>query len=193
MYLNSFLGKKLKVRLNDKGSNPFEGETLEKNQAVKIYDLCSGNHTMYMQRRTADTLEIQQMKEQKRESERHKAMNREVLLREIKAREEIQKSQQETLVKYKELQSEMETYKNDLDEARRTIVDLERQLRELQVIIYKTFSCSIWQSCMGAADGDLWRINDHFYTIGLHSWRPYGARNSNGLSFSVYDVPSLHN
>ena len=85
MYLNSFLGKKLKVRLNDKGSNPFEGETLEKNQAVKIYDLCSGNHTMYMQRRTADTLEIQQMKEQKRESERHKAMNREILLREMAA------------------------------------------------------------------------------------------------------------
>jgi len=128
----SHSGKKLKVRLNDKGSNPFEGETLEKNQAVKIYDLCSGNHTMYMQRRTADTLEIQQMKEQKRESERHKAMNREILLREIKAREEIQKSQQETLIKYKELQAEMETYKNDLDEARRTIVDLERQLRELQ-------------------------------------------------------------
>ena len=143
MHLNSFLGKKLKVRLNDKGSNPFEGETLEKNQAVKIYDLCSGNHTMYMQRRTADTLEIQQMKEQKRESERHKAMNREILLREIKAREEIQKSQQETLIKYKELQAEMETYKNDLDEARRTIVDLERQLRELQVIIYKTLSCGI--------------------------------------------------
>ena len=169
MYLNSFLGKKLKVRLNDKGSNPFEGETLEKNQAVKIYDLCSGNHTMYMQRRTADTLEIQQMKEQKRESERHKAMNREILLREIKAREEIQKSQQETLVKYKELQAEMETYKNDLDEARRTIVDLERQLRELQVIIYKTLSCGIWQSYMGAADGGLWHIIDHF----LPHWSPF--------------------
>ena len=88
---------------------------------------------MYMQRRTPDTLEVQQMREQKRESDKHKAKNREILLREIKAREEMEKSREETLVKYKALQAEMEKYKNDLDEARRTIEDLERQLRELQV------------------------------------------------------------
>ena len=120
--------------MNDKGSNPFEGKTLEPKTAIKIYDLCSGNHQMYMQRRTPDTLEVQQMREAKRESDKHKAKNREILLREIKAREEMEKSREETLVKYKALQTEMEKYKNDLDEARRTIEDLERQLRELQVI-----------------------------------------------------------
>ena len=88
---------------------------------------------MYMKRRSPDTLEVQQMREQKKESDRHKAKNREILLREIKAREEMEKSREETLVKYRELQAEMEKYKTDLDEARRTIEDLERQLRELQV------------------------------------------------------------
>ena len=86
-----------------------------------------------MKRRSPDTLEVQQMREQKKESDRHKAKNREILLREIKAREEMEKSREETLVKYRELQAEMEKYKTDLDEARRTIEDLERQLRELQV------------------------------------------------------------
>jgi len=128
----SHSGERFKVRLNDKGSNPFEGKTLEPKTAIKIYDLCSGNHLMYMKRRSPDTLEVQQMREQKRESDRHKAKNREILVREIKAREEMEKSREETLVKYKELQAEMEKYKTDLDEARRTIEDLERQLRELQ-------------------------------------------------------------
>ena len=51
----------------------------------------------------------------------------------------MERSREETLIKYKELQAEMENYKNDLDDARRTIEDLERQLRELQVFVIHCF------------------------------------------------------
>jgi len=77
-----------------------------------------------------DTLEIQQMKEQKREEAKQKARERDALKREIRAREELEVSKEETLQKYKALQAEMENYKHDLDEARRTIEDLQKQLLE---------------------------------------------------------------
>ena len=119
---------------------------------------------MYVKRRRPDTLEIQQMKEQKREEAKQKARERDALKREIRvriqkklsrygkqvlyiflqlffyirtyifqAREELEVSKEETLQKYKALQAEMEKYKHDLDEARRTIEDLQKQLLETTV------------------------------------------------------------
>ena len=49
---------------------------------------------MYMRRRRPDSLEVQQMKEQKREEARQKAREREALKREIRAREEMEKSRE---------------------------------------------------------------------------------------------------
>jgi radixin len=131
----SHAGEKFKVRLHDKGSIPFEGKTKEPKTAKKIYEMCSGNHEMYVRRRRPDTLEVQQMKEQKREGEKQKTKDRMALKREIEAREKIEKSRQETVTKYKALQDEMERYKSDLDEAKRTIEELERLLRETQVYL----------------------------------------------------------
>ena len=51
----------------------------------------------------------------------------------FQAREELEVSKEETLQKYKALQAEMEKYKHDLDEARRTIEDLQKQLLETTV------------------------------------------------------------
>ena len=59
---------------------------------------------MYVRRRKADTLEVQQMKEQKREQEKQKEKDRAILKREIAAREEIERARQETLVKFQALQ-----------------------------------------------------------------------------------------
>ena len=50
------------VRLTDKTSLPFEGKTKEPKAAEKIYDLSTGNHEMFIKRRSPDTLEVQQMK-----------------------------------------------------------------------------------------------------------------------------------
>ena len=130
----SHKNNEFKVRLNDKNSpKPFQAKAKEPKMAWKIYDMCSTNHEMYVRRRRPDSLEVQQMKEQKREEAKQKAREREALKREIRAREEMEKSREETLSKYKALQEEMERYKDDLSEAHKTIEDLERQLRELQV------------------------------------------------------------
>ena len=56
--------------------------------------MCAGNHEMYIRRRRPDTLEVQQMKEQKREEAKQKAREREALKREIRAREEMEKSRE---------------------------------------------------------------------------------------------------
>jgi len=126
----SHTAEKFKVKLNEKNVKPFEGTTKEPKTAKKIYEICAGNHDMYVKRRRPDTLEIQQMKEQKREEAKQKARERDALKREIRAREELEVSKEETLQKYKALQAEMENYKHDLDEARRTIEDLQKQLLE---------------------------------------------------------------
>ena len=119
--------------LSDKQSSPFECRTKNPKAAKKIYDLSTGNHEMYVRRRRPDTLDVQQMRDQKREEAEQRASEREALKREIKAREEMEKSREETLAKYTALKAEMEKYKLDLEEARRTIDDLTRQLSETQV------------------------------------------------------------
>ena len=58
----------------------------EPKTAKKIYEICAGNHDMYVKRRRPDTLEIQQMKEQKKEEAKQKARERDALKREIRVR-----------------------------------------------------------------------------------------------------------
>lgn len=128
----SYSGDKFKVRLNDKGSSPFEGRSKEPKATKKIYDLCSGNHEMYVRRRKPDTLEVQQMKVQKMEEKKTRDRERAALKREIAARETIEKSRLETEAKLQALQEEMERHRNELEDARETIERLERQLRETQ-------------------------------------------------------------
>ena len=71
----SHSGDKFKIKLNGKGTTPFAGKTKEPKTAKKIYDMCSGNHEMYVRRRRPDSLEVQQMKEQKREEAKQKVNN----------------------------------------------------------------------------------------------------------------------
>ena len=52
----------------------------------------------------------------------------------------ISRNFSETLAKYKALQEEMEKYKTDLDDARQTIDDLQRQLQETQVSIQNLYN-----------------------------------------------------
>ena len=66
----------------------------EPKTAKRIQEICSSNYQMYMRRRRPDSLEVQQMKEQKREEARQKAREREALKREIRAREEMEKSRE---------------------------------------------------------------------------------------------------
>ncbi|ODN03767.1 Moesin/ezrin/radixin 1 [Orchesella cincta] len=98
----------------------------------RILALCMGNHELYMRRRKADTIEVQQMKAQAREEKLAKQQEREKLQREIAAREQAERKQQEYEDRLRAMQEEMERRQRELLEAQDTIRRLEEQLKKLQ-------------------------------------------------------------
>ncbi|CAL8125890.1 unnamed protein product [Orchesella dallaii] len=98
----------------------------------RILALCMGNHELYMRRRKADTIEVQQMKAQAREEKLAKQQEREKLQREIAAREQAERKQQEYEDRLRTMQEEMERRQRELLEAQDTIRRLEEQLKKLQ-------------------------------------------------------------
>ncbi|KAK2715391.1 moesin/ezrin/radixin homolog 1-like isoform X2 [Artemia franciscana] len=99
----------------------------------RILALCMGNHELYMRRRKADTIEVQQMKAQAREEKLAKIQEKEKLQREIEAREQAEKKQAEYAEKIRAMQEEMERRQKELKEAQETIRRLEEQLKQLQL------------------------------------------------------------
>ncbi|XP_029475248.1 merlin isoform X4 [Rhinatrema bivittatum] len=61
----------------------------------EILQLCIGNHDLFMRRRKADSLEVQQMKAQAREEKARKQMERQRLAREKQLREEAERTRDE--------------------------------------------------------------------------------------------------
>uniref|UniRef100_A0A2K6U009 NF2, moesin-ezrin-radixin like (MERLIN) tumor suppressor n=1 Tax=Saimiri boliviensis boliviensis TaxID=39432 RepID=A0A2K6U009_SAIBB len=61
----------------------------------RILQLCIGNHDLFMRRRKADSLEVQQMKAQAREEKARKQMERQRLAREKQMREEAERTRDE--------------------------------------------------------------------------------------------------
>uniref|UniRef100_A0A2K6U062 NF2, moesin-ezrin-radixin like (MERLIN) tumor suppressor n=1 Tax=Saimiri boliviensis boliviensis TaxID=39432 RepID=A0A2K6U062_SAIBB len=61
----------------------------------EILQLCIGNHDLFMRRRKADSLEVQQMKAQAREEKARKQMERQRLAREKQMREEAERTRDE--------------------------------------------------------------------------------------------------
>ncbi|CAG0883645.1 unnamed protein product [Cyprideis torosa] len=98
----------------------------------RILALCMGNHELYMRRRKPDTIEVQQMKSQAREEKQLKKQERARLMREIEAREQAEKKQQEYEERLKNMQDEMNRRQKELSEAQDTIGRLEAQLQDLQ-------------------------------------------------------------
>merc|ERR1711874_913831 len=107
----SFKNNNFIVKLNDKKSPKFIGICRKPKMSKKIYELASGNHEMYMRRRRPDTLEVQQMKAQKRDEETARA-------------------------KYKEMEANMKKRESELEQANENILRLEEQLRELKEAKY---------------------------------------------------------
>ncbi|CAG2121670.1 unnamed protein product, partial [Medioppia subpectinata] len=99
----------------------------------RILALCMGNHELYMRRRKPDTIEVQQMKAQAREEKIAKQQERDKLRKEIEAREQAEKKQQEYADRLKQMQDEMEKRQKELLDAQETIRRLEEQLRQLQM------------------------------------------------------------
>jgi len=90
--------------------------------------LSMGNHELYMRRRKPDTIEVQQMKAQAMEEKTAKKVEREKLKKEVVAREEAERKQQEYAEKLRKMQEDMERRQKELQDAQETIKKLEEQL-----------------------------------------------------------------
>jgi len=121
------------VKLNDAKSPKFVGICKLAKQSKKIYEMASGNHEMYIRRRRPDTLEVQQMKSQKRDEEESRAKEKAALQKEIAARAKAEQLRQEMETKYKEMEEKMKAREGELEEAQENIRRLEEQLGELRM------------------------------------------------------------
>jgi len=128
----SFKNNNFIVKLNDKKSPKFIGICRKPKMSKKIYELASGNHEMYMRRRRPDTLEVQQMKAQKRDDEAARAKEKAELSKQIAARAKAEQMREEMEAKYKEMEANMKKRESELEEANENIRRLEEQLRELR-------------------------------------------------------------
>jgi len=128
----SFKNNNFIVKLNDKKSPKFIGICRKPKMSKKIYELASGNHEMYMRRRRPDTLEVQQMKAQKRDDEAARAKEKAELSKQIAARAKAEQMREEMEAKYKEMEANMKRREAELEEANENIKRLEEQLRELR-------------------------------------------------------------
>jgi len=120
------------VKLNDKKSPKFVGICKIPKTSKKIYALASGNHEMYIRRRRPDTLEVQQMKSQKKEEAEANAKQKAVLMKEINAKNKAEQQRAEMEAKFKEMEERMNQREKELEEAQENIRKLEIQLNELR-------------------------------------------------------------
>lgn len=128
----SFNDKKFLIKPIDKKAPDFVFFAPRLRINKRILSLCMGNHELYMRRRKPDTIEVQQMKAQAREEKLAKQQEREKLRREMEAREQAEKKQQEYAEKIRQMQEEMENRQRELLEAQDSIRRLEEQLRQVQ-------------------------------------------------------------
>ena len=128
----SFNDKKFVIKPIDKKAPDFVFFAPRLRINKRILSLCMGNHELYMRRRKPDTIEVQQMKAQAREEKLAKQQEREKLRREMEAREQAEKKQQEYAEKIRQMQEEMENRQRELLEAQDSIRRLEEQLRQVQ-------------------------------------------------------------
>ncbi|XP_047477926.1 moesin/ezrin/radixin homolog 1-like [Penaeus chinensis] len=128
----TFHNRKFIIKPIDKKSPDFVFNSSHVRINKTILALCMGNHDLFIRRRKADTIEVQQMKIQAREEKMSKKMALERLAREVSLREEAEKRQKDFEERLQSMNKEMEMRQKELLGAQETIRRLEIQLRELQ-------------------------------------------------------------
>ena len=123
---------KVVLILAEKKSGKFVVTCTQPKMNKQIYNLATGNHDMYKRRRRPDTLEVQQMKSQKKDDEEARAKEKALLNREMVAREKAEKMRQEMEAKYREMEERMKRKEDELKEKDEKIKEMEEQLRELR-------------------------------------------------------------
>jgi len=120
------------VKLNDKKSPKFVGVCLQNKQSKRVYDVASGNHEMYIRRRRPDTLEVQQMRSQKKDEDISRAKEKEGLAREQQARARAEQERKDMEERYEAMEVRIKKREKELEEAQESISRLEDQLKGLQ-------------------------------------------------------------
>ncbi|KAG7162208.1 moesin/ezrin/radixin homolog 1-like [Homarus americanus] len=128
----TFHNQKFVIKPIDKKSPDFIFVASHVKVNKTILQLCMGNHDLYVRRRKADSIDVQQMKIQAREERDAKRLSAKKLAREVSLREEAEKRQSEYVERLEEMRKDMENRQAELIEAQATIHHLETQLRELQ-------------------------------------------------------------
>ena len=123
---------KVVLILTDKSSGKITVSCTKPKMNKEIYNLATGNHEMYKRRRMPDTLEVQQMKSQKRDEDEARAKEKALLSREMMARQKAEKRRLEMEAKYKEMEEKMKRKEEELQEKDEKIKELEEQLRQLR-------------------------------------------------------------
>ncbi|XP_060048853.1 merlin isoform X8 [Erinaceus europaeus] len=88
----SYSDKEFTIKPLDKKIDVFKFNSSKLRVNKLILQLCIGNHDLFMRRRKADSLEVQQMKAQAREEKARKQMERQRLAREKQMREEAERT-----------------------------------------------------------------------------------------------------
>ncbi|XP_073410174.1 merlin isoform X1 [Dendrobates tinctorius] len=91
----SYSDKEFTIKPLDKKIDVFKFNSSKLRVNKLILQLCIGNHDLFMRRRKADSLEVQQMKSQAREERARKQMERQRLAREKQLREEAERTRDE--------------------------------------------------------------------------------------------------
>eukprot|EP00072_Mus_musculus_P042222 XP_006514635.1 PREDICTED: merlin isoform X5 [Mus musculus] len=95
MYGVNYFTIRFTIKPLDKKIDVFKFNSSKLRVNKLILQLCIGNHDLFMRRRKADSLEVQQMKAQAREEKARKQMERQRLAREKQMREEAERTRDE--------------------------------------------------------------------------------------------------
>jgi radixin len=121
----SFNDKKFVIKPVDKKAPDFVFFASRLRINKRILALCMGNHELFMRRRQADSIEVQQMKAQAREEKQLKEKERQMLQRERQAREQAEKEKNDLLDRLGRLEEEANKARGALEVQQQLTRDLE--------------------------------------------------------------------
>ncbi|XP_067951405.1 radixin-like [Watersipora subatra] len=123
----SFNDKKFIIKPIDKKAPDFVFYTGRLRISKRILALCMGNHELYMRRRKADSIEVQQMKAQAKEERSAREQREKLLTEEKKKREAAEQEKQALQDRLKEYELERERQATQLEQTLKQTQELERK------------------------------------------------------------------
>ncbi|XP_008296498.1 ezrin a [Stegastes partitus] len=135
----SYDGRKFLIKPIDKKAPDFVFYAPRQRINKRILDLSQGNHDMYVRRRRADTIEVQQMKAQARQERLQKKMERDQLESERKKREameteklQMEREKIELMMKLNQFEETTKRAERELQEQLDRAMRLEEERRRVE-------------------------------------------------------------